>query len=587
MPVIEGIRLSRGYARGIVVNYGIAIDRRIEIPRRAIAERDIDAERLRLDDALLRSSRELDELGQADSTKGQHIESAELLTAHTMLATEVARLVRQHIGTEFVNVEQALHSVVSAFVEQMKGLPNEYLREREQDVRDVGRRMMRHLAGASLPLQTPLPENSIVVASELLPSEAVELARAGIVAIVTERGGTHSHTAILARSLGIPAVTGIRAATSLMPTGSELLVDGEAGHVVTTPTEAEEIHFTTRMSKYRQAREAEVDESSKPCVTRDGVEFVLLGNIGLPGDVDGVIQHDLAGVGLFRTEFLFLEANERPGFECQRAMYSQMASNLGNRPFTIRTFDLGADKVPPFLLADHLTDDPTLNLRGLRFSLDERQLLETQVRALTEVAQESDVRILFPMVIGIDDFSRAVAVIEQTMKESRLVRRPQIGAMIETPAALFALDEILELADFAAIGTNDLTQYLLVADRDLADLPDDCTAMHPAVLRAIKQIVVSAEKWDCPVCVCGEDAGDEAFACLLLGLGVTEFSMSPARAPSVRHALRHLNSEEAKQLADKALRSRTARQVRLVVQEYQAQQNATRSLTPVGEATPS
>jgi len=572
MPLMEGIPISPGYAVGVTINYGIEVERRIEVPRRSITEGEVDGECVRLDDALARANLHLEELEHSISTEPHQIESAALLTAHSMLATEVAGLVRKHIGMEFVNVEQALHSVISAFVEQFKGLPSEYLREREQDVRDVGRRMMRQLAGTALPIHQALPENSIVVACELLPSETIELARAGVVAIVTERGGTHSHTAIVARSCGIPAVTGLRDVTSLIPAGTRLLVDGESGQVLTEPTDVEERLFTVRALKYQRAQDAAAADSRQPCVTRDGVQFSLLGNIGHSDDVNGVLQHDLEGVGLFRTELLFLDSEQRPTFEQQFETYSRIASTLEGRPFVVRTFDLGGDKVPPFLLNESLSAHTSLHLRGLRFSLAEQQLLETQVRAITEVAQEVDVRILFPMVIGIDDFSRAIAVVDRVIADSQLIRRPQVGAMIETPAALFALDEILEIADFVTIGTNDLTQYLLAADRDLTVEPDDCSVLHPAVLRAIDQIVVAARQRDCAVCVCGEDAGNEDFACLLMGLGVTELSMSPARAPSVRHALRHIDSAEAQQLAEQALCCQAPQQVRSAIHEFRKRQ---------------
>ena len=409
-----------------------------------------------------------------------------------MLATEVAALVRKQIGNEFVNVEHALHSVTSAFIEKLNGLPSEYIREREQDVRDVGRRIMRQLAGTALPIIPALPANSIVVACELLPSETIELVRAGVVAIVTESGGKHSHMAIVARSCGIPAVTGIRDVTSQIPAGTRLLVDGESGYIIAAPTESEETQFTVHALKSQATRDTAASDTQQLFVTRDGTEFSISANISTPDDVSSVLLHNLRGVGLFRTEFLFLESMQRPTFEEQLDLYSCMANGLRGRPFVIRTFDLGGDKVHPFLLNESLTARTSLHLRGLRFSLAEQQLLETQVHALTEVAQESDVRILFPMVIGIDDFSRAVGVVDRVIKDSQLVRRPLVGAMIETPAAVFALDEILELADFVSIGTNDLTQYILASDRDLTENPDDCSALHPSVLRAINQIVWNA-----------------------------------------------------------------------------------------------
>ena len=303
-----------------------------------------------------------------------------------------------------------------------------------------------------------------------------------------------------------------------------------------------------------------------PCVTQDGIEISLLANIGLPEEIGNVAEHNLAGVGLFRTEFLFLESHERPSFEMQCEIYDNIAGGLGDLPLVIRTFDLGGDKLPPFLLLEGSETRTSLHLRGLRFSLAEEELLDTQLRAILHVAQSSDVSILFPMVIGSDDFAQAIAAVESVVEQLGVERRPSIGAMIETPATLYALDEILELADFVAIGTNDLTQYMLAADRDLAEGIDDCTATHPAVLRAIRQIVEAAERRQCPVCVCGEEAGDPSFACLLVGLGVRELSLTPTRAAAVRDMLRDITCVDARELADLALQCRTPQQVRELFQ---------------------
>ncbi len=311
-------------------------------------------------------------------------------------------------------------------------------------------------------------------------------------------------------------------------------------------------------------------QEQRPCVTQDGVAISLLGNLGRPEEVDQIGLHHLAGVGLFRTEFLFLESHERPSFEKQLAMYESMAKDLSGQPLVIRTFDLGGDKLPPFLLSERTETHADIRLRGLRFSLAEQRLLDTQLHAILRVAQSADVSILFPMVIGSDDFAQAIAAVDVVANELGVRKRPPLGAMIETPAALFALDEILELADFVAIGTNDLTQYMLAWDRDVIEAADDCTAMHPAVLRAIQQVVEAAQKRQCPVCVCGEEAGDADFACLLVGLGVRELSLGPARAAGVRHALRHIHCHAAQQAADLALRCRTPQQVRKLLQDLQS-----------------
>ena len=562
MLLLEGIPISPGYASGIAVVYDYQIERRLELPHRTISHLEVESECTRLDDALEQSSQDLKRVEQSALSEPRLAESAALLSFHSAMANEIAALVKQHIGRDFVNVEQALDSVLRDFVGRLQQLDNVYFREREQDVRDVGRGMMRHLAGSPPWTNEPLPPGSIIVARELLPSEAVELAKSGVVAIVSEHGGTFSHTAIVARSLGIPAITGIFDVTSRIQPGRRLLVDGEAGRVVIAPSPSDEASFVKRKRESEILATSIALKEKLPSVTQDGIEISLLANIGLPEETKGVAERNLAGTGLFRTEFLFLESHERPSFEMQREIYDNMASVLDDLPLVIRTFDLGGDKLPPFLLSEGPEMHTGLHLRGLRFSLAEGRLLNTQLRAILHVAQTSDVRILFPMVIGSDDFARAIAAVDMLADQLGVLRRPPIGAMIETPAALYALDEILELADFVAIGTNDLTQYMLAADRDWAEATDDCTALHPAVLRAIKQVVDAAEKRQCPVCVCGEEAGDPDFACLLLGLGIRELSLSPDRAAPVRQAIREINSQRAREIANEALRCRRPSEVR-------------------------
>ncbi len=259
---------------------------------------------------------------------------------------------------------------------------------------------------------------------------------------------------------------------------------------------------------------------------------------------------------------LSLQSKVRPDIESQRQIYAQMAAGLGDRPLVIRTFDLGGEKLPPFLSHDSHIAPTSLNLRGLRFSLVEQDLFREQLTAIVQIAQTADVRILFPMVIRGYDFAQAIRIVEEVMNDCDALKRPQIGAMIETPAALFCLDEILELADFIAIGTNDLTPYLLAADRESSAENDQFTAMHPAVLRDINQIVVAAQRWDCPVCVCGEEAGEPEFAKLLIGLGVHELSLSVSRASTMQSAISKMDVAVARELAKRAMACRSPHEVR-------------------------
>jgi phosphoenolpyruvate-protein kinase (PTS system EI component) len=386
-----------------------------------------------------------------------------------------------------------------------------------------------------------------------------------LAAIVAEEGGKYCHTAILARSLGIPAVTGIPTISSQVQPGMRLLVDGHAGRVVIDPSPSEVERFVQLKRDHERSAGTLAAGEILPCITRDDVEIALLANLGRPEEVEQVGAHNLSSVGLFRTEFLFLESRERPSLEVQLEIYEQVAGALENRPLVIRTLDLGGDKWPAFLSSEPTGPHPYRHLRGLRFSLAEERLFDAQLRAIVRVAQDKDVRVLFPMVVGSHDFSRAAETVDRVAHELGMTRRPPIGAMIETPAALFALEEILELADFVSIGTNDLTQYMLASDRDAADRTADCTPMHPAVLRAIKRVIEAAAAKQRPVCVCGEDAGDAGFACLLVGLGIRELSMSPARSAAVRQRLRNIDCRSARHLAAEALRCGAPEEVRLLL----------------------
>lgn len=565
MSLLEGIPISPGFESGIAVVYDYEVGRRLNVPSSELTTSEVDAEWDRLDNALERSRQDLQLLEQTASKLPNLRKSAALLSAHSAMTHEIADLVKQHVGRELVNVEEALDVVICDWVDRLQRLDNEYLRQREQDVRDVGRRMTRYLAGSLRWNKGPLPPGSIVVAKELLPSEAIELANCGVAAIVSEHGGRYSHTAILARSMGIPALTEVHHATSQIHPGMHVLVDAQAGSVTLTPTKSDEESFEKRKRDYETLVVSLVAKENVPCATQDGIDISLLANIGLPEEIEAVAKHSFAGVGLFRTEFLFLGSHERPTWQAQVELYDTIAKGLNDQPLVVRTFDLGGDKLPPFLLSDEAQESGSLHLRGLRFSLAERNLFDEQLRAILHVAQTSNARILFPMVIGSDDLALAIAAVDRIVDRFGFPRTPPLGVMIETPAALYGLDEILDLADFAALGTNDLTQYMLATDRDLAETANECTALHPAVLRAIKQVVEAAEKHQCPLCVCGEEAGDADFACLLVGLGIRELSLSPDRGAGVREALRGINTEDAAKAADQALRCRNPREVREVL----------------------
>jgi phosphoenolpyruvate-protein phosphotransferase (PTS system enzyme I) len=568
MPTLEGIPVSPGYAEGTAIVYAYEIERRLVVPRRSVSHSELGSEHARLDDAVEEANRELRRAAQSAHGEPGQDESADLLAAQSRLMDDLSARVKQRIGRELVNVEQVLDDVVTEFVERLSQLDNAYFRERRHDIRDVQRRILGHLTGAPPWSRDPLPADSVIVACELLPSEIIELARCGLAAIVAEEGGKNCHMAILARSLGIPAVTGISTATTQIQPGMRLLVDGKTGRVIIDPSPSEMERFSKLKQAHERSAHALTAGAMLPCITQDGVEISLLASIGRPEEIEQVGVHNLSSVGLFRTEFLFLESRERPSFQVQLEVYERAARALEGRPLVIRTFDLGGDKWPAFLSSEQAGLHPCRHLRGLRFCLAEGRLFETQLRAIVQAAQGKDVRLLFPMVVGSHDFSRAAGAVDGVVHELGVARRPPIGAMIETPAALFALEEIFEFADFAAIGTNDLTQYMLAADRDAADLIAECTPMHPAVLRAIKRVIEVAGAKHRPVCVCGEEAGDEDFACLLVGLGIRELSMNPTRSAAVRQRLRNITCQSARHLASEALCCRAPEEVQHLFERW-------------------
>ncbi len=420
---------------------------------------------------------------------------------------------------------------------RIAAIGDEYLAERADDVRDLGRRVLSHLKGGGTGGLPELPADCVLVADELLPSDTVRLDRAHVKAIVTERCGRTSHAAILAKALGIPAVSDLKGICGRVRHGTGLLVDGVSGSVIVSPSADQIASFTRDRSAYENALRSALEEETRECITRDGVTIELLANLGRVHEASEVREHGLAGVGLFRTEVLFLEHEVPPTLDVHRQAYRQVAETLEGLPLVIRTLDLGGDKHPAFLPTQP-EHNPMLGLRGLRFALHEQELLRTQLAAILDISRDYPVRILFPMVLGGADLAAAIDVVRDVARQAGHTTTPPIGAMIETPSALFALDEITRQTDFLSIGTNDLTQFLLVADRDAVELIDDYSMLHPSVLRAIRSVVMAAGRSGTPLSVCGEAAGDPALAPVLVGLGVRQLSMSPARAAAVRHVLR-------------------------------------------------
>ena len=547
MRSIQGRPISPGYAIGWAVLYDID---RPAVPRYSIASTAVKDELQRFHRSLEHSRADLKQL--QDRVALEHgCKEAEIFSAHLAFLTDQQFIerVNDHVDRELVNAEQAIETVVSELADTLKDLDNEYLREREQDVRDVGRRVLRNLARHDISPARHLPPQSVLVTHELLPSDMLEFDRTNLVGIVLETGSDTSHGAILARSWGVAAVTGVLGATRWIESETRLLVDGQTGEVVIDPAPEAMARVAKRKRRYDHDSSIALAAESRKCVTQDGVQISLYANIGRPDESAEVSVHHLDGVGLFRTEYMFLEQPEPPSFERQLDGYRDAAERLQARPLIIRTLDLGGDKQPSFL-ATRFEANPKLGVRGLRSSLTvATDLFRTQLRAMLHASTTHDIRVLFPMVLGSGDFQQGIAVLREVARMEGIGRIPPVGALIETPSAVFTLNEILARADFLSIGTNDLTQFMLAADRNALALMDDYSVLHPAVLRAIQTVVVAADARQRPVSVCGEAAGNPLIACLLVGLGVRILSMNAVSAARVRYTLRDAYGRKLEQLA--------------------------------------
>jgi phosphotransferase system enzyme I (PtsI) len=556
---LSGMPVSPGYARGSAVLVG---QTQGKLPHRRIPPHEIDQELDRFRLALETSRSELRRLSKRVHSELGAAE-AEIFCAHLLFLEDPQFIERVEaaVRRDRINIEAAIDAAVSELAQLLREADNAYLREREEDVRDLGRRVLRHVAQAQGSSLGSIGPASIVVARELLPSDLLEIDRAHLVGIATERGGETGHAAILARALGVAAVTGVADITHYAQPGMRILLNGQTGTLVLDPWPEQEEAFGVTLRAHERAGRQALSEEQRECVTTDGVRIELFANIGREEEVSQVSAHRLDGVGLFRTEYLFLTRPRPPAFEDQRRLYERLAVALNGRPLVIRTLDLGGDKYPGFL-ASEFEANPNLGMRGLRFSLLAAQdLFRAQVRAVLDLACAHEVSLLLPMVLGGADLRAAIALIHEVAAQDGVAQLPPVGALIETPSAVFSIEEILAQVDFVSIGTNDLTQFILAADRNAVATMDDYTVLHPSVLRAIRMVIRAADAAGKPVSVCGEAAADPSIAGLLVGLGVRRLSMSPVSASRVRLAIRASSCAALGLMAEKALASESAEAV--------------------------
>ncbi|WP_313150063.1 phosphoenolpyruvate--protein phosphotransferase [Lysinibacillus capsici] len=556
---------------GIAASDGIAIAKayRFVQPDLTFAKttiHDIEAEQQRLAAALAKAEQELVIIRQQTFEKFS-AEEAAIFEAHLLVVHDPELLgpINQKIADEAVNAEYALHEVSSMFVALFEGMDDEYMSARASDIRDVTNRILAHLLGVHIPNPSNMNEQVIIVANDLTPSETAQLDRNFVLGFITDIGGRTSHSAIMARSLEIPAVVGTGIATTTIQDGDYLIVDGSTGQVIVNPSAEVIADYQEKAQNYR-AQQAEwstlVNEQT---VSKDGVHVELAANIGSPSDLDGVLRHGAEGIGLYRTEFLYMGRENLPSEEEQFTAYKTVLEGMKGKPVVIRTLDIGGDKHLPYLPVQEEMN-PFLGHRAIRLCLDQQELFRTQLRALLRASVYGNLKIMFPMIATIQEFRAAKEILLE--EKEKLIAGGiavgssiEVGMMVEIPSTAVMADIFAKEVDFFSIGTNDLIQYTMAADRMNEKVSYLYQPYNPAILRLIQMVIKAAhqeQKW---VGMCGEMAGDEHAVPLLLGLGLDEFSMSATSILKTRALLKQLSVPEMQSLATEALQLATAEEV--------------------------
>ncbi|HBE2210822.1 phosphoenolpyruvate--protein phosphotransferase [Enterococcus faecalis] len=568
--------------KGIAASDGVAVAKAYllvqpDLSFNKTSVEDTEAEATRLDDALAKSTEELQAIrDKAAQSLGEA--EAQVFDAHLMVLSdpEMVGQIKQNIQDNKVNAEAALKEVTDMYIGMFEAMDdNAYMQERAADIRDVAKRILAHLLGVTLPNPSMINEEVIVVAHDLTPSDTAQLDRTYVKAFVTDIGGRTSHSAIMARSLEIPAIVGTKEITDKVKAGDILAVNGIIGDVIIDPTDAEKSEFEAEAKAYADQK-AEWDKlKNAETVTADGKHVELAANIGTPKDLEGVHKNGGEAVGLYRTEFLYMDSSDFPTEEDQYQAYKAVLEGMEGKPVVVRTMDIGGDKELPYLTLPHEMN-PFLGYRALRISLSELGdgMFRTQMRALLRASVHGNLRIMFPMVATLKEFRAAKAIFED--EKQKLVNEGievsndiQVGIMIEIPAAAVLADKFAKEVDFFSVGTNDLIQYTMAADRMNERVSYLYQPYNPSILRLIKNVIDAAHaegKW---AGMCGEMAGDQTAVPLLLGMGLDEFSMSATSILKTRSLMKRLDTTKMAELADRALKEcDTMEEVVALVEEY-------------------
>ncbi len=563
--IVQGISASRGIAYGQVFVY---VQSEIEVPTYVVdAEKRID-EIARFEKALVATRQQIAKI-KAEVEKNLGEDEALIFDAHLLVLEDQALIGEtiREFETTGHNIETCFDKVSQRYIHAFAEIDDEYLRERAGDIKDVAQRVLHNLLGQAENSLSKLAEKRIVIANDLTPSDTASIDRSTAIGLVTDKGSKTSHAVIVARSMKVPAVVGVRDLSTRLKTGDWVIVDGYDGVVIIHPSETTLFRYGKIRLQKKTFEQHLLDANQKPAVTLDGVPVALMANIEKVDETAQVKEYFAEGVGLYRTEYLYLNSARIPTEQEQFLAYKAVAEAVAPHPVIVRTLDLGGDK--PMASAPGLfqkESNPFLGYRAIRFCLDNPAIFKDQLRAVLMASAHGKVRLMYPMISGVDEMQRANAVLAECKAELKERGQPfddklAVGAMIEIPSAATTTDLLAEECDFFSIGTNDLIQYLLAIDRGNDRIAHLYEPTHPAVIRTLKHIVTEATKRKVPVSVCGEMAGDPIYTPLLLGLGIQGLSMTPTSLPAVKYVVRAMTMKDAKALADEALTMGSAKEI--------------------------
>lgn len=571
-----GERIYRGIGAspGIVIGKAYLLDRRkVVVAGKRIEEVSIKDEVSRFKKAVEISKGQLEELKKR-FTRGIGKSHLYILDTHIMLldAKMLVDGTVKRIKDGLLNAEGALKETIAAISAKFDSIEDEYLRDRKHDIEQVGERILRNLIGRRQESLADIDEEAVIIAHDLAPTDTLMMRKDRILGFATDVGSRTSHTAIVARSLGIPAAVGLERITDDVKTGDVVIIDGIHGVVVVEPEEETFLEYLKKQQRYKYFEQELIKLKNLPAVTLDGTQVLLQGNIELPDEVGSVAEHGGTGIGLYRTEFLFMNRPTFPTEDEHYAAYKKVAELAAPNEVVIRTLDVGGDKIAAATGFER-EPNPALGLRAIRFSLKRRDIFKTQLRGILRASVHGNIKILYPMISGLSELYEVKKVLEEVKGDLRAEGRPfkeniEVGIMIEIPSAALMADVLAQEVDFFSVGTNDLIQYTLAIDRSNEHVAYMYEPLDPAVLRLLANVSDAARKANISLAMCGEMAGDPLNAAILLGLGYTRLSMNVASIPWVKKVIRSIKMADAVELASLIMKQRTSADARRVAEAF-------------------